>query len=94
MSSSKPRHDQPIAFVETNELGERVVRATRQFQQFLDELDSNISLSISFGESESQLNSAYLAKLQNQIGSGDPLTWDDTGFTWDSTKHSFDQTEA
>jgi hypothetical protein len=40
------------------------------------------------------LTSAQLITLQQQLGSGDPLTWDETGFTWDSTKLSFDQTEA
>lgn len=37
---------------------------------------------------------AQLADLQQRVGSGDPLTWDETGFSWDSTKLSFDQTEA
>ena len=39
-------------------------------------------------------NQAQLNEINARIGSGDPLTWDETGFTWDSTKLSFDQTEA
>jgi len=37
---------------------------------------------------------AQINQIREQIGSGDPLTWDETGFSWDSTKQSFDQTEA
>ena len=32
--------------------------------------------------------------IQQQLGSGDGLTWDETGFSWDSTDFTFDQTEA
>ncbi len=32
--------------------------------------------------------------LEERLGSGDELTWDETGFTWDSDKLSFDQDEA
>lgn len=37
---------------------------------------------------------AELTELQLRIGSGDPLTWDETGFSWDSDKLTFDQDEA
>ena len=37
---------------------------------------------------------ALLSTLQGQLGSGNPLTWDETGFTWDSDRLSFDQDEA
>ena len=37
---------------------------------------------------------ALLSTLQAQLGSGNPLTWDETGFTWDSDRLSFDQDEA
>lgn len=42
-----------------------------------------------FPSSQAQFNA-----LSERVGSGDPLTWDETGFTWDSDKLSFDQTEA
>lgn len=32
--------------------------------------------------------------LENRLGSGDFLTWDETGFTWDSDKLTFDMDEA
>ena len=41
MSSSKPRHGDPIATVETNEFNEPEIIPTRQFQQYLDELDAD-----------------------------------------------------
>jgi len=44
--------------------------------------------------SEDSSTRAQLSELNLKVGSGDQLTWDETGFTWDSTKHSFDQTEA
>lgn len=37
---------------------------------------------------------ARLSDLENRIGSGDPLTSDDTGFTVDTDKLSVDQDEA
>ena len=37
---------------------------------------------------------AQLTEIRLKIGSGDPLTWDETGFSWDSDKLSFDQDEA
>jgi hypothetical protein len=37
---------------------------------------------------------AQLFALQQQVGSGDFLTWDDDGFTWDSDQFTFDQDEA
>lgn len=94
MPTSKPRHGDPIVEVVDDELGGKLIVPTRQFQQFLDEIDQNVALTISLSSEESNINSAYLAKLQAQIGSGDALTWDDTGFTWDSTQQSFDMTEA
>jgi hypothetical protein len=38
--------------------------------------------------------SAALDDINERLGSGDPLTWDETGFSWDSTNLTFDQTEA
>lgn len=37
---------------------------------------------------------AQINAIQQQIGSGNALTWDDTGFSWDSTRLTFDRTEA
>ena len=37
---------------------------------------------------------AELVDLQLRVGSGDPLTWDETGFSWDSDRLTFDQDEA
>jgi hypothetical protein len=37
---------------------------------------------------------AQLFALQEQMGSGDFLTWDDEGFSWDSDKFTFDMDEA
>ena len=69
---------------------------TRRFMEYLE------SLTRQANESESSIGDvasddstrAQLASLHEKVGSGDPLTWDETGFTWDSTKHSFDQTES
>ena len=37
---------------------------------------------------------AQLNEINNRLGSGDPLTSDETGFTVDSTKLTVDMTEA
>ena len=37
---------------------------------------------------------ALINKVQAQIGSGNPLTWDETGFTWASTQLPLDHCEA
>lgn len=37
---------------------------------------------------------AQIIEIQQRLGTGDALTWDDTGWTFDSDKHSFDQDEA
>jgi hypothetical protein len=42
---------------------------------------------------EQQSSPALTFKLNQRIGTGDPLTWDDTGFTWDNTRLTFDRTE-
>jgi hypothetical protein len=41
----------------------------------------------------SSLN-AMIDDINERIGSGDALTWDETGFSWDSTNLTFDQTAA
>ena len=37
---------------------------------------------------------AGIIEINEKIGSGNPLTFDETGFTWDSDRLSFDQDEA
>lgn len=37
---------------------------------------------------------AQLNDVQQRIGSGDALTWDDDGFTWDADVFTWDQDEA
>lgn len=46
-------------------------------------------------ESNTELVSlARIDAIDQKIGSGDPLTWDDDGFTWDADVFTFDQDEA
>jgi hypothetical protein len=35
---------------------------------------------------------AQINVINERLGSGDPLTWDDTGFTWDNTHLTWDRT--
>lgn len=37
---------------------------------------------------------AQISTLQQQVGTGDDLTFDDDGFTWDADVFSWDQDEA
>jgi len=69
---------------------------TQRFIEYLEALtrQSNSASSATINVSNNSAIRAQLKALQQQVGSGNPLTWDETGFTWDSTKHSFDQTEA
>ena len=70
--------------------------ATTRFNEYLERMASrsNETASLSIENSGNAAIRAKLLSLQQQVGSGNPLTWDETGFTWDSTRHSFDQTEA
>jgi hypothetical protein len=48
-------------------------------------------------ESANEYNAKNLAavnEIRERLGSGDALTWDETGFTWDSDRLSFDMDEA
>jgi len=45
-------------------------------------------------DASSHSGNAYQHKIQQQIGSGNFLTCDDTGFTCDSTVFTCDQSEA
>ena len=71
-------------------------RPTQRFIEYLEALtrQSNSASSATINVSNNSAIRAQLKTLQQQVGSGNPLTWDETGFTWDSTKHSFDQAEA
>ena len=74
----------------------KVGQPTPRFIQYLEALtkQTNTSATVASSVSDNSAIRAQLKALQQQVGSGNPLTWDETGFTWDSTKHSFDQTEA
>jgi hypothetical protein len=56
--------------------------------------DTNASTIVTNTISNSSSVRAQLFALQEQVGSGDFLTWDDEGFTWDSDKFTFDMDEA
>ena len=69
---------------------------TQRFAEYLEALttktNSNVT-SINVTSDNSTVRAQLLA-LQEQIGSGNFLTSDDTGFTADSTKLTVDMTEA
>ena len=68
---------------------------TIRFAEFLSRLSVEVNTVISTSDDVFSLNlGGKLAELQAQIGSGDALTSDETGFTVDSTKLTVDQTEA
>ena len=69
---------------------------TTRLHEFLEALtrQTNETAESAIESSDNSAIRAELLALQQQIGSGNPLTWDETGFTWDTDKHSFDQDEA
>ena len=69
---------------------------TQRFIEYLEALtrQSNTASAVTSTVSDNSALRAQLKALQQQVGSGNPLTWDETGFTWDSSKHSLDQAEA
>ena len=69
---------------------------TKRFYAWIESLtdQSNATESTTIESSDNSSIRAELLALQQQVGSGNPLTWDETGFTWDTDKHSFDQDEA
>ena len=67
-------------------------RMTRRFSEYLESLNRDVNQTGSAVPVDPAVSATF--NLQAQIGSGEPLTWDETGFTWDSDKLSFDQTEA
>jgi hypothetical protein len=70
---------------------------TLRHSEFLEQLTSKTNSTVTTIVTASTNNSAVRAQmlsLQEQVGSGDFLTWDDDGFTWDSDQFTFDQDEA
>jgi len=69
---------------------------TIRFAEFLDRLSIEVNTSVDQEDIDSLdlIVGARIAKLQAQIGSGNPLTSDETGFTVDLTTLSVDMTEA
>lgn len=97
-SSSKPRHGDPIIEISKDQFGVVVGKPTRQFQEFLDEIDAGVDITtILLEKSESILSAQLLAltkNIQDQIGSGDFLTCDTDSFTCDSDLFTCDMDEA
>lgn len=64
--------------------------------RFFEDLTSNTNANTQEIDDNSGIGSlnALLLRLQNQVGSGKPLTIDTTGFTVDTTFQFTDQTEA
>lgn len=71
---------------------EFTLRAFRFFESITDITNTNTD-DIDDDSGIGALN-ALVLRLQEQVGSGKPLTIDTTGFTVDTTKQFTDQTEA
>mgnify|MGYP003656597152 FL=1 len=70
---------------------------TQRFSEYLELLTSKTNSSVTTIITSSTNNSAVRAQmlsLQEQVGSGDFLTSDDTGFTVDSIRFTTDMAEA
>lgn len=69
---------------------------TKRFHDWMESLTTTTNSNNDAVESGNVFSSALsrINALENRIGSGDALTWDETGFTWDSDRLSFDQDEA
>ena len=70
---------------------------TQRFSEYLELLTSKTNSSVTTIITSSTNNSAVRAQmlaLQAQVGSGDFLTSDDTGFTVDSIRFTTDMAEA
>lgn len=98
-TSNNIRHGDPIADIKQSELpgGQPQAFPTRQFQEFLDDLGDvadDTTLNVVEPPRVDSLSIALVAKLQKQIGSGNFLTSDETGFTVDSDRLSADMDEA
>ena len=71
-------------------------KPTRRFMEFLEAMtkQTNTSSSVASSVADNSAIRAQLKALQQQVGSGNPLTSDETGFTVDTDKHTVDQDEA
>ena len=49
---------------------------------------------IESGVQSTRGTTARLIDLEQRLGSDDPFTWDETGFSFDSTRITFDRTET
>lgn len=69
---------------------------TTRLHEFLEALtrQTNQTAETTIESSDNSGIRAELLALQQQVGSGNPLTSDETGFTVDTNKHSVDQDEA
>lgn len=71
---------------------------TQRFIEYLEQLtkssNENTTEVAAVVVSDGPSNRANLFALENRLGSGDFLTWDEEGFTWDSDKFTFDMDEA
>ena len=70
---------------------------TQRFAEYLESLTAKTNSSVTTIISTTTNNAAVRAQLlalHEQVGSGDFLTSDDTGFTTDSIKLTVDMTEA
>jgi hypothetical protein len=84
MTSVAPRRDEPIV--------DASGKITQRFAQFLEGINRLVTDDSTAVPDE--INNSVSFTLQTQIGSGDPLTSDETGFTVDSTALSVDMTES
>tara|TARA_R110000851_G_scaffold323744_1_gene490651 strand:- start:143 stop:409 length:267 start_codon:yes stop_codon:yes gene_type:complete len=69
---------------------------TQRFAEYLEALTTKTNSNVIYisDNSDGSAARAQLLALQEQVGSGDFLTSDDTGFTVDSIKLNVDITEA
>jgi len=90
-----PRRGEPLIEIRDDGLGGKKLIATDTFQRYLEELDTSQQEVADLDTETSFSNSfARLITLEQRIGSGNPLTSDETGFTVDSTNLTVDMTEA
>lgn len=90
-----PRRGEPLIELRKDALGGQKLIATDTFQRYLEELDTAQSEVITIETAALFSNSfARLITLEQRIGSGNPLTSDETGFSVDSTTLTVDMTEA
>ena len=69
-------------------------RPTLRFSEFLEGLTTEVNIQSESTDSTFLEFGAKIADMQERLGSGDALTWDDDGFTWDTDQFSWDQDEA